>query len=87
MISFPYADAHHHEHAELISKLDTAIDHLKQTDEIQQDNIHREIAVMLHDSLVQHILQSDLKMKMYVEAMKKFAPNFGALEDLEIDVN
>lgn len=86
LISFPYADAHHHEHENLIKKLEAAIQHLKDSDADQQGQVHREIAEMLNDWLVNHILQSDLKMRMYVDVMKRHAPKFGALKDLEVDV-
>lgn len=86
LISFPYADAHHQEHADLIKKLETAIEHLKSSDTNQQDRVHREIVEMLNDWLMNHTLKSDLKMRMYVEVMKAHAPNFGALKDLEVDI-
>ena len=86
LVSFPYADAHHHEHADLIKHLDAAIQHFRDSTRVEQEQVRREIEGMLHDWLINHILHSDLKMKMYVDAMKKYAPNFGALKDLEIDV-
>jgi hemerythrin len=87
LISFPYADAHHQEHADLIKKLDTAIEHLKQSNQEQQDTIHHELSEMLHHWLVEHILHSDLKMRKYVDVMMRHTPKFGALRDLEVDVN
>jgi hemerythrin len=86
LISFPYADAHHQEHADLIKKLETAIQHIKSSDVNRQDRVHREIAEMLNDWLINHILISDLKMRMYVDVMRAHAPKFGALKDLEVDV-
>ena len=86
LVSFPCADAHHHEHANLIKTLDTAIQHFKESDGEQQERLHVEIQEMLHDWLINHILFSDLKMQMYVDAMKKHASIFGALKDLVVDV-
>ncbi len=82
LINFPDIGAHHHEHAELISKLDAVIGHLSQADEQNLDRLHTEIATMLHDWLINHILHSDLKMRSHVDAMMKHAPQFGALKDL-----
>ena len=86
LVSFPYADAHHHEHANLIKTLESAIQHFKESDGEQQERLHGEIQEMLHDWLINHILSSDLKMRMYVDAMKKHSSIFGALKDLEVDV-
>lgn len=76
LVSFPYADAHHHEHVNLIKTLDTAIQHFKESDGEQQERLHVEIQEMLHDWLINHILFSDLKMQMYVDAMKKTCIDF-----------
>ncbi len=87
LASFPYSDEHHQEHVHLIKTLETAIQHLKECDGEQYEHVHHEIEQMLHDWLIKHILNSDLKMKMYVDAMMRNAPNFGALKDLEVDVS
>lgn len=76
LVSFPYADAHHHEHVNLIKTLDTAIQHFKESDGEQQERLHVEIQEMLHDWLINHILFNDLKMQMYVDAMKKTCIDF-----------
>jgi len=85
LASFPYADAHHQEHADLIKTLEEAIQHFRSSDVDQQIQVKQEIEEMLHDWLINHILHSDLKMRKYVDSMKKHAPNFGALKDLELD--
>ena len=85
LVRFPYADAHHHEHRALIEQLEGLILEIHESDEEDLGKVYREIARMLHDWLVNHILQSDLKMTMYVEAMNKFDPQMGALKDLKYD--
>ena len=76
LVLFPYADARHHEHVNLIKTLDTAIQHFKESDGEQQERLHVEIQEMLHDWLINHILFNDLKMQMYVDAMKKTCIDF-----------
>jgi hemerythrin len=87
LINFPEAADHHQEHQELIKALDDVIVHLQQSDDAVLPDVHRETANLLHDWLIGHILHSDLKMRVYVGHMKKFADHFGALKDLEVDVN
>lgn len=84
LIDFPYADAHRHEHEELVKTLEDVIEHLKESNEEVLAALHGEISELLHHWLVGHILHSDLKMRMYVAHMKKHAENFGALKDIEI---
>ncbi|WNJ99784.1 hemerythrin family protein [Thalassospiraceae bacterium LMO-JJ14] len=84
LIDFPYADAHHHEHEELVKTLEDVIEHLKESNEEVLAGLHGEISELLHQWLVGHILHSDLKMRIYVGHMKKHAENFGALKDIEV---
>lgn len=86
LIDYPYAATHHDEHQALIGKLDDVIAHLNGCADGDLADVHREIAAMLHDWLVDHILTNDLRMRVYLDHMKKYAGNFGALKDLEISV-
>jgi hemerythrin len=83
LIGFPYADAHVKEHKELIETLEGAISNLKKSKVEVQKSVHKEIADMLKDWLVNHIISSDLKMRSYVDAMNKYAPGFGPLKDVD----
>lgn len=86
LIDFPYATAHHREHEELVKTLEDVIVHLKESDEADIASVHAEISTLLRDWLIGHILNSDLKMRMYVSHMKKHSDKFGALKDLEVTV-
>ncbi len=84
MINYPDAVDHHEEHRELMKALDDVIVHMAETSDDALDRVHGEMAHLLHDWLIGHILHSDLKMRVYVDLMKKHAENFGALKDLEV---
>lgn len=84
IIAFPFADAHHQEHIELIETMDKILAHLDNPDIDIEDQIHQEISEMLHDWLINHTLDSDLKMRQYFRQMKSEMPDLGALKDLEV---
>jgi len=87
MINYPDVRDHHEEHRELIKALDDVIVHLKESQDEVLAQVHHETAELLHDWLVGHILHSDLKMRPYVELMQTHADHFGALKDLEVDID
>jgi len=84
LIGFPYADAHQQEHENLTKKLDSAIQHFQECSGGLKETIQPEISEMLHDWLINHILSSDLKMRPYVDAMKKHGHEFGPLKEIDV---
>ncbi len=81
---YPYHDSHAREHAELLAKLEAIVDDLKAAGERPLDEVATETGDLLREWLIHHVLESDLRMKPYVEAMKKEAEAMGALADVEL---
>jgi len=79
LIEFPFCDAHKKEHQELLEALDDIITDVKFSNDDSHTKIARDTAVLLRDWLVDHILQSDLRMRPFVDALRREGRN---MEDL-----
>jgi hemerythrin len=66
-ISYPHREQHAAEHRELECRLDTVIGHFKAAVERGAFMpVAREVAGLLRDWLVEHIIKSDLKLKKHI---------------------
>lgn len=74
-VLYPYRDAHHREHQELIRRLASLRNMLGTASHDDQALRHVQMKVgsLLHDWLVDHIIKSDLRMAPYAGAMAKHA--------------
>lgn len=72
-VLYPYRDAHHHEHQELIRRLAGLHNMLgtSSLDDQTQQQVQMKVGALLHDWLVEHIIKSDLRMAPYAGAMAK----------------
>ena len=70
-VQYPFYDAHAREHRDVIKKLDGIIAHRRSAaSRADIVDVAREILALLKDWLVNHIIQSDLRMRPYVAQMK-----------------
>jgi len=79
MIEFPFRDAHKKEHQGLLETLAKIISEVKYSSDESHEKIARDTAVLLREWLVDHILQSDLSMRPFVDALRREGHN---MEDL-----
>ena len=67
-----YSEAHAHEHRDLIRRLAVISKKYAESDKTKgMDKISDEVVSLLKDWLVDHIIQSDLRMKPYVKKMRE----------------
>lgn len=79
---YPFYEAHHKEHKDLVRKLDAFALRFKERRTDQElGQITREMVSLLREWLVGHIIQSDLRMRPYVNAMKPYIARMKALRD------
>jgi len=78
-----YASTHFkREHEELIEKLSQIIDELKMSQESSYNTVARHTAVLLREWLVDHVLHSDLRMKVFVDALRDQGRDMKALSSI-----
>lgn len=78
---FPYHDAHHNAHIQLIKKLDTLIEETRPTSgKYLNESMGEKIGDFLHDWLINHVIENDLRMKPHVEKMLVMAGGMAGLE-------
>jgi len=82
LIDFPFYDSHKREHEELIEKLSQIIDELKMSQESSYNTVARHTAVLLREWLVDHVLHSDLRMKVFVDALRDQGRDMKALSSI-----
>ncbi len=80
MVRYPFQDAHHQEHQNLIRQLaqiramvEDALNSDPASDEGVVKLLRIKIDALLHDWLVDHVVKSDLRMRPYARAMARFA--------------
>lgn len=72
LIQYPYANAHHHEHANLVRQVKELFQrYVSEKDAKKKNDILSDIAGFLKSWLVDHIIESDLRMKPYIRALAK----------------
>ena len=75
-VSYPFAAAHKNEHRCLMRRLGEIISlYQERADGQNQNEVLKEVMSLLKDWLIQHIIGSDLKMKPYVENVRKYERN------------
>jgi len=77
--NYPHYEDHKREHEALLAKLDAIIAELQAGPDKALDEVAKHTAALLQHWLMDHVLNSDLKMKPFVAAMREDAD---ALEDL-----
>ncbi len=81
--SYTFHDAHAKEHKDLLHTLNHIIEETRTCDDKDIKKIGAEMAELLKNWLINHVLNSDLRMKPYVEEMKKHSREMGKLADVE----
>jgi len=70
-VQYPFLDAHCREHRDLVKRLDAIATHRRAaTTRGDIVEVATEIVTLIKEWLVHHILQTDLRMRPYVAAMK-----------------
>lgn len=65
-VQYPFYDSHCRAHREVLRKLATVLTAYTQAQGVERDQMVRDITDFLKEWLVDHIIQSDLRMKPYV---------------------
>lgn len=78
----PFCPAHKKEHADLLRQLDSVMRLAEHATQEDLERLSGETAGLLHTWLVEHLLQSDLAMKPYVEEMRRHAGELPPLRHL-----
>ncbi len=81
LVQYPYGDAHHHEHTDLIKSLQKTIDAANSEAEDAAKRSVQQTANLLRSWLLDHILQSDVRMRPFVEAMQTHAARLKNIKD------
>jgi len=77
-VGYPFRAKHAAEHRELECRLDTVIAHFKASVERgAYMPVAREVAGLLRDWLVQHIIKSDLKLKEHIAITRNLLRHMG----------
>ena len=78
---YPFFDAHAREHRDVIKKLDNIVAHRRAAaTRADISDVAKEIINLLKDWLVNHIIQSDLRMRPYVAQMKNHRQTMRSLK-------
>lgn len=71
-IRYPYHDSHRRSHRDVLKKLSVIVgEYTKTPDGPNRDRMVRDLSGFLKEWLVDHIIQSDLRMKPYILQMQK----------------
>lgn len=78
---YPYREAHHNDHINLIKKLDKLMDETKAASgDYLNNEVTPKIGLFLQDWLIGHVIESDLRMKPHVEKMQETSQTMDDLE-------
>ncbi|MBR9972638.1 bacteriohemerythrin [Magnetospirillum sulfuroxidans] len=70
-IRYPYYDSHRRSHRDVLKKLSLIVgEYTKTADGPDRDRMVRDLAGFLKEWLVDHIIQSDLRMRPYIQQMQ-----------------
>lgn len=68
---YPYHDSHRRSHRDVLKKLSLIVgEYTKTPNSPERDRMVRDLAGFLKEWLVDHIIQSDLRMKPYIQQMQ-----------------
>lgn len=71
-VRYPYHDSHRRSHRDVLKKLSAIVgDYTKTPDGPERDRMVRDLGAFLKEWLVDHIIQSDLRMKPYIQQMQQ----------------
>lgn len=80
-VEFPYREAHFNAHIQLIKRLDKLIEETRPTSGTYlNETMGEKIGGFLHDWLIDHVVENDLRMKPHVEKMDEISSSMGGLE-------
>ena len=80
VVKFPYREAHHNEHTNLIKKLDSMMAETKDSSgNYLNTEVGEKIGMLLKGWLFDHVLENDLRMKPYLEEMRELAKKMGRM--------
>lgn len=71
-IEYPFFFTHKRAHRDLLNKLVEVVTHYTSAPEAERDGLVREIAEFLRSWLVNHIIESDLKMRPFLSRVRHF---------------
>lgn len=81
-VVFPYREAHHNAHIFLMKQLDNLMMETKEASGAYLNGAMGEkLSQFLQDWLIDHLIESDLRMKPFVEKMNDMSKDMGELED------
>ena len=80
---YPHHEAHKQEHANLEAALEKIIAGLRDHDDRIEAAAAKEIGGLLRHWLLDHVLETDRKMRPYVDVFKERADAIGILKDIE----
>jgi len=66
-VRYPYYDSHRHSHRDVLKKLTSIVQVYIQAKGLERDRLIRDLGAFLREWLVDHIIQSDLRMKPFIE--------------------
>lgn len=70
-IRYPYHDSHRRSHRDVLKKLQLIVgEYTKSPDGPERDRMALDLAAFLREWLVDHIIQSDLRMQPYIRRMQ-----------------
>lgn len=70
-IRYPYYDSHRRSHRDVLKKLSVIVgEYTKAPEGSDRDRMVRDLAGFLKEWLVDHIIQSDLRMRPYIQQMQ-----------------
>jgi hemerythrin len=71
LVRYPYHESHRHSHRDVLKKLSAIVaEYVKAPDGPDRDAMVRGLGNFLREWLVDHIIQSDLRMKPYIQKMQ-----------------
>ena len=72
LVRYPYHESHRRSHRDVLKKLSAIVaDYVKTPDGPDRDRMVRSLGAFLREWLVDHIIQSDLRMKPYIQKMQE----------------
>lgn len=72
-VRYPYYDSHRRSHRDVLKKLTTLVQDYTLADGAERDRMIRSMAGFLKEWLVDHIIQSDLRMRPYIQKFQQQA--------------
>lgn len=85
-VQYPYLDAHRKEHHDLIKRLRHITEDLSTASEIGKNALAHDIFALLRDWLVNHTLQSDRRIKPFIEDNKAYKAQLEPLASVAVDL-